>query len=106
MALKEGQVISHYRVIERVGKGGMGEVYRAQDMTLERIVALKILHEDVAYDAQRMRRFQQEARTTSALNHPNIITVYEVGEEGDTHFIATEFVDGLTLRQFMRRRQM
>ena len=106
MALKEGQVISHYRVIERVGKGGMGEVYRAHDTTLERIVALKILHEDVASDAQRMRRFKQEARTTSALNHPNIITVYEVGEEGHTHFIATEFVDGATLRQFMRRRQM
>lgn len=106
MALKEGQVISHYRVIEQVGKGGMGEVYRAQDTTLERIVALKILPEDIAADAQRMRRFKQEARTTSALNHPNIITVYEVGEEGETHFIATEFVDGATLRQFMRRRRI
>jgi len=80
----------------------MGEVYLAQDPRLERAVALKVLPEELAADVQRMRRFMQEAKTTSSLNHPNLLTIYEIGQEGPIHFIATEFVDGITLRERMR----
>jgi eukaryotic-like serine/threonine-protein kinase len=95
----EGDVISHYRVLSRIGAGGMGEVYLAQDTTLERTVALKILPADVASSEQRMGRFIQEAKTASALNHPNIITIYEIGQAESVLFIATEFIEGETLRQ-------
>ncbi|MCM3903069.1 MAG: protein kinase [Pyrinomonadaceae bacterium] len=95
----EGDVISRYRVLSRIGAGGMGEVYLAQDTTLERTVALKILPADVAASEQRMGRFIQEAKTASALNHPNIITIYEIGQADSILFIATEFIEGETLRE-------
>src|SRR6185295_5580637 len=85
----------------------MGEVYRAQDMSeLERTVAIKLLPADVASDPKRMQRFVQEAKTVSALNHPNILTIYEFGQEGGMRFIVTEYVDGVTLRDHMMRRRM
>ncbi|HEX8747436.1 MAG TPA: protein kinase, partial [Pyrinomonadaceae bacterium] len=99
MPIGEGTVLGRYEIRSLLGTGGMGEVYLAQDTQLDRTVALKILPVDLARDQLRMRRFIQEAKSASALNHPNIITIYEVGELDDTHFIATEFVDGGTLRQ-------
>ena len=95
--------LSHYRVVSKLGAGGMGEVYLAQDTKLDRKVALKILPEDLATDAERMRRFVQEAKAASALNHPNIITIHEIGEAEGAHFIATEFIDGPTLRERLKR---
>ncbi|MBD0373150.1 MAG: protein kinase [Pyrinomonadaceae bacterium] len=99
MPIGEGTCLGRYEIRSLLGTGGMGEVYLAQDTQLDRVVALKILPLDLARDQLRMRRFIQEAKSASALNHPNIITIYEVGEVEDTHFIATEFVDGETLRQ-------
>src|SRR5688500_5915147 len=98
-----GQLIAHYRIVAPLGRGGMGEVYLAQDTKLGRSVALKILPYDVAADGERMRRFTQEAKAAAALNHPNIAHIYEVGETGDTHFIAMEFVDGVTLGEKIHR---
>ncbi|PWT93770.1 MAG: hypothetical protein C5B55_03900 [Blastocatellia bacterium] len=97
----EGTVISHYRVLSRIGAGGMGEVYLARDTKLDRTVALKILPADVAADHQRIGRFIQEAKTASALNHPNIITIYEIDQTDSFMYIATEFVEGETLRQHL-----
>src|SRR5215468_10814445 len=91
--------ISHYRIISRIGAGGMGEVYLAEDTSLERKVALKQLPAEFTKDQDRVRRFIQEAKAASALNHPNIITIHEIGQHEDAHYIATEFIDGLTLRQ-------
>lgn len=99
MPIGEGTFLGRYEIRSLLGTGGMGEVYLAQDTQLDRTVALKILPLDLARDQLRMRRFIQEAKSASALSHPNIITIYEVGEVNDTHFIATEFVDGETLRQ-------
>ena len=94
-----GQTISHYRVISKLGVGGMGEVYLAEDAQLRRRVALKILPPDLASNQDRMRRFIQEAQAAAALNHPSIAHIYEIGEHNGTNFIAMEFIDGLTLRE-------
>jgi Tol biopolymer transport system component len=101
--LATGQRIDHYEIIRLLGEGGMGEVYLARDRKLDRKVALKLLPACFTTDAERLRRFEQEAHAASALNHPNILTVYEIGEVDSSRFIATEYVDGETLRQRMLR---
>jgi serine/threonine protein kinase/TolB-like protein/Flp pilus assembly protein TadD len=97
--LPAGSTLSHYRIVNKIGAGGMGEVYLAQDTRLDRKVALKILPADLAENQDRMRRFVQEAKAAAALNHPNIAHIYEIGETDGTNFIAMEFVDGKTLRE-------
>jgi serine/threonine-protein kinase len=99
-----GKTLSHYQVTEKLGAGGMGEVYLAQDTQLRRKVALKLLPAQFTKDEDRLQRFEQEACAASALNHPNIITIYEIGQVGDAHFMATEFIEGQTLRQQMASR--
>lgn len=100
--LPPGTTLGRYRIISKIGAGGMGEVYRAQDVELDRPVALKFLPGEVAAHQNRLKRFVQEAKAASALNHPNILTVHEIGRVDDATFIATELVDGLTLRQHIR----
>ena len=100
--LTPGQSFSHYEIVSFIGKGGMGEVYLARDEKLQRNIALKLLPSEFTDNKERLRRFQGEARTASVLNHPNIITIHEVGDFDNHHFIATEFVDGQTLRQRLR----
>src|SRR5438128_3484582 len=106
MSIAAGTKLGRYEIRSKLGEGGMGEVYLAEDAELHRKVALKVLPSEVAAHPDRMRRFKQEATAAAALNHPNIAHIYEIGEADGTHFIAMEFVDGQTLRDHMRRRAL
>ena len=104
--LERGQIINHYEIIEQIGEGGMGEVFLADDTSLSRKVALKLLAAHITDDESRVSRFRQEAFATSALNHPNIVTIYEIGKWQGKDFIVTEFVDGMTLRSILRKKKL
>src|ERR1700721_766295 len=96
-----GKVLGHYRVLEKIGFGGMGEVYRASDQRLRRDVALKVLKPSLAHDQDRLRRFEQEARAAAALSHPNIVAIYDIGMHEGAPYIVSELLEGQTLREFL-----
>ncbi|MGA7914340.1 MAG: serine/threonine-protein kinase, partial [Candidatus Acidiferrales bacterium] len=102
MALLPGTQLGPYEIVALLGAGGMGEVYRARDKRLDRMVAIKILPSAIAADSEQLRRFEREARSASALNHPNIITIHELGQDGATRYIAMELIEGQTLRELLR----
>src|ERR1700689_4941745 len=101
MALLPGTHLGPYEIVMLLGAGGMGEVYRARDARLGRVVAIKILPAEFAADSDRLLRFEREARSASALNHPNIVTIYDLGQDGSTHYIAMELIEGKTLRELL-----
>src|SRR5436190_18300550 len=101
-----GRMIGHYKISKRIGTGGMGDVYLATDITAGRKAALKLLPERFTADAERLKRFQQEAHAVVGLNHPNILTIYEIGEDHSSHYIASELIEGETLRQRLMRGRM
>src|SRR5689334_11878900 len=103
MPIAPGTVLSHYEVVAPLGAGGMGEVYRARDTRLGREIALKVLPPDVSGDPSRRQRFEQEARAASALNHPNILSIYDVGAEGGVVYMVSELVEGDSLRAVIER---
>src|SRR5688572_18871272 len=105
MAIEPGLTVGHYKIVSKIGSGGMGEVYLAGDTLLERRVAIKFLHEELSRDADKLNRFIQEAKAASALNHPNILTVYEIGVADGINYIATELIDGKTLRSRLNSRE-
>jgi len=98
-----GRTLGHYRIVEKVGEGGMGEVYRARDERLDRDVAIKVMPEEVASDAERLRRFEREAKAVAALSHSNILEIFDFGTEGDVTFSVTELLEGETLRERLQQ---
>ncbi|MDH3493996.1 MAG: serine/threonine protein kinase, partial [Acidobacteriota bacterium] len=104
MNLKKGTSISHYKILSEIGKGGMGEVYLAEDTKLKRNVAIKFLSEEFVNDTDKLNRFIQEAQSASALNHPNIITIYEIDEADGVRYIALEYIDGETLTERLKKK--
>src|ERR1700681_2565745 len=103
--LSPDTTLSHYRIVSKIGAGGMGEVYLARDTKLDRKVAIKFLNEEFSRDSDKLNRFIQEAKAASALNHPNILTVYEVGEVDGKNYISTELIDGQTLREHLSQKE-
>ncbi len=106
MSLEAGHKLAHYEILEPIGKGIQGEVYKARDLKLGREVAIKVLPQEMSADPSRLRRFEQEPRAASALNHPNIVTIYEIGEHEGTPFIAMEYVKGEDLRAHLTGRPL